>query len=324
VPINAPEILIVDDVAANRIALRKILRDYDAVLVEADSGIAALKNAVDLKNLAIILLDVQMPGMDGYEVAEILREEDQTNHIPIIFITAVHRDESHVLKGYSSGAVDYIPKPIDPDILRSKINIFLKLWRMRANLELEIERRVEAEKKSSPLARHDELTNLHNRRALMELFAGELNRASRTKTVLKVLMIDLDGFKAVNDNLGHEAGDVTLIAVASRLRTVIRNYDTLARAGGDEFVILMADMIDPLLFSKKIDDIIEAVSVPISFNNDLIQIGISIGIAEYPTDGNEINELLRHADKAMYAAKRLGGSRMQDYTPEKSHDSFEQ
>ena len=322
-PINAPEILIVDDVAANRIALRKILRDYDADLVEADSGIEALKNAVNLKNLALILLDVQMPGMDGYEVAEILREEEHTNHIPIIFITAVHRDESHVLKGYTSGAVDYIPKPIDPDILRSKVNIFLKLWKMRAKLELEIERRVDAEKKSYHLARHDELTNLHNRRALMELFAGELNRASRSNTVLKVLMIDLDGFKAVNDNFGHEAGDVTLIEVAARLHTIIRNYDTLARAGGDEFIILMADMHDPLIFKKKIDDIIEKVSAPIAFNNQLIQIGISIGIAEYPGDGCEINELLRHADKAMYAAKRLGGNRMQQHNPNNSHNSFE-
>ncbi len=323
-PINVPEILIVDDVAANRIALRKILRDYDVELVEADSGVEALKNAVNLKNLALILLDVQMPGMDGYEVAEILREEEHTNHIPIIFITAVHRDESHVLKGYSSGAVDYIPKPIDPDILRSKISIFLKLWRMRASLQQEIERRVEAEEKSYHLARHDELTNLHNRRALMELFAGELNRASRTNTVLKVLMIDLDGFKAVNDNLGHEAGDVTLIEVSSRLSTVIRNYDTLARAGGDEFVILMADMHDPQIFEKKIQDLIEKVSAPIEFNNQRIQIGLSIGIAEYPRDGSEINELLSHADKAMYGAKRSGGNRMQQHDPHLSLDSFEE
>ncbi|MCJ8300327.1 MAG: diguanylate cyclase [Pseudomonadales bacterium] len=323
-PINAPQILIVDDVAANRIALRKILRDYDAEIVEADSGIEALKYAVNLKNLALILLDVQMPEMDGYEVAEILREEEQTNHIPIIFITAVHRDESHVLKGYSSGAVDYIPKPIDPDILRSKVNIFLKLWRMRADLELEIQRRVEAEKKSYHLARHDELTSLYNRRALMELFAGELNRASRTNTVLKVLMIDLDGFKAVNDNLGHEAGDITLIEVASRLHTLIRNYDTLARSGGDEFVILMVDMDDPLILTKKIADIIDKVSAPIEFNGQLIQVGVSIGIAEYPGDGSEINELLRHADKAMYAAKRMGGNRMQHYNPNLSDCSSEE
>ncbi|MCJ8339164.1 MAG: diguanylate cyclase [Pseudomonadales bacterium] len=323
-PINAPQILIVDDVAANRIALRKILRDYDAEIVEADSGIEALKHAVNLKNLALILLDVQMPEMDGYEVAEILREEDQTNHIPIIFITAVHRDESHVLKGYSSGAVDYIPKPIDPDILRSKVSIFLKLWRMRAELEQEIQRRVEAEQKSYHLARHDELTSLYNRRALMELFAGELNRASRTNTVLKVLMIDLDGFKAVNDNLGHEAGDITLIEVASRLHTLIRNYDILARAGGDEFVILMVDMDDPLILTKKIADIIDKVTAPIEFNGQLIQVGVSIGIAEYPGDGCEINELLRHADKAMYAAKRLGGNRIQHYNPNLSDYSSEE
>ena len=107
-----PTILIVDDIAANRFALRQLLKAIDAELIEASSGEEALLKAIELDNLALILLDVQMPIMDGYETAELLREEEQTLHIPIIFVTAVHRDEQHILKGYSSGAIDYITKPI--------------------------------------------------------------------------------------------------------------------------------------------------------------------------------------------------------------------
>ncbi|MEE8057374.1 MAG: diguanylate cyclase [Pseudomonadales bacterium] len=314
-PNKTPAILIVDDVAANRFALKTLLKDYDAELVEAESGLVALKKAVDIRYLALILLDVQMPGMDGYEVAELLGEEEQTSHIPIIFLTAFNADENHVLKGYNSGAVDYITKPINPDILRSKTTIFLKLWQMRANLEQEIERRIEAEKTIYYLAHHDELTNLYNRRALMESFTNELNRARRSNTMMTVILIDLDGFKAVNDNFGHEAGDVTLIEIASRLRLLIRNYDALARVGGDEFVILMVDIKDQKLLTKKIEDIIEKVSAPLKYNDEIIRVGASVGVAEYPADGDEIDKLLRHADQAMYEAKRAGGNRMRNYNP---------
>jgi len=320
---NLPQILIVDDIAANRIALKRLLGGYNAELVENSSGVEALRSTVILKNLALILLDVQMPGMDGFEVAEILKEEEQTNHIPIIFITAVHRDERNALKGYASGAVDYIPKPINPDILKSKVNIFLNLWKMRVELEQEIERRVDAEKQSYHLAHHDELTNLHNRRALMKLFSGELNRASRSNAEINVLLIDLDGFKAVNDNFGHEAGDVTLIEVALRLRNIIRNYDTLARVGGDEFVILLMDTDGPKMLKKITDDIIQKVSAPIKYNDQLLHIGISIGIAGYPSDGSEINELLKYADQAMYEAKRLGGNQVKHYAPSSSNYCLE-
>ena len=132
---SKPSILVVDDVAANRLAIKRLLHNVDADIVEASSGNEALSLAVQQNNLALILLDVQMPGMDGYEVAQFLREEPQTRHIPIIFVTAVYRDEQHMLKGYSSGAVDYISKPIIPEILMSKVQIFLELWQLRADLE---------------------------------------------------------------------------------------------------------------------------------------------------------------------------------------------
>ncbi|MBF0380301.1 MAG: response regulator [Magnetococcales bacterium] len=132
-----PEILIVDDRKENLIALEALLEDCDAVVKKAFSGNEAL--SLTLKhNFALVLLDVQMPGMDGFEVAELMRLNARTKHIPIIFVTAISKKQTHIFKGYESGAVDYLPKPIEPLILRSKVKIFLDLWRQQQKLNIVI------------------------------------------------------------------------------------------------------------------------------------------------------------------------------------------
>ena len=176
-----PAILIVDDVSANRFALRQLLKSMNAEIIEASSGVEALFKAIEFNNLAQILLDVQMPIMDGYETAELLREEEQTLHIPIIFVTAVHRDEQHILKGYFSGAIDYITKPIQPDILAAKISLFMELWRLKFGLEREIYNRNKLEDKNKFLADHDMLTSLPNRRRLFIEIERAAARSDREK-----------------------------------------------------------------------------------------------------------------------------------------------
>ena len=145
-----PNVLIVDDMPANLYAMERILSGLDAELFKADSGNEALKLTIH-HEFAIILLDVQMPAMDGYEVATLLREREATAAVPIIFVTAMNKDEAHAARGYETGAVDYIFKPVDPDILRSKVSVFLELYRRRMELDEEIERRERVEEKLANL-----------------------------------------------------------------------------------------------------------------------------------------------------------------------------
>lgn len=305
-----PGILIVDDIDANRLVLKRLLDGCDIDLIEAASGVEALSKVIGFSHLALILLDVQMPGMDGYEVAKLLREEKQTQQIPIIFLTALNQDEQHILKGYRSGAIDYLSKPINPDILLSKVRIFIDIWKLRAGLEHEIKKRQHAEKHISYLAHHDELTGLPNRRSLMESFKKELSRVNRSKKQILVLMIDLDGFKLINDMHGHEAGDKLLIEVASRLQQMIRPHDIIARIGGDEFVLLFSDITNPNRLNNKIENIIKTISEPFIYKDISLQVGASIGIATSPNDGIQIDDLLAHADNAMYTAKKSGGNQL--------------
>ncbi len=308
-----PAILIVDDIAANRLALRKLLKRFDVEFIEADSGIDALSQAVAHTHIALILMDVQMPLMDGFEAAELLKDEPQTKHVPLIFLTAIHREEAQILKGYRAGAVDYIPKPIVPEVLKSKVSVFLDLWRLKAGLEAEIHRRHEAEERINYIAHHDELTSLPNRRSLINAFEMEISRAQRNNTKFAILVVDLDGFKAVNDTLGHEAGDVALVEVARRLKTLVRKHDTLARVGGDEFVIIMSEILEVSQLNQKIDLVIEEVSKPIAYQDTIAKVGASIGMVMYPDDGTDIDELLRYADSAMYQSKKSGGSQLTYY-----------
>jgi len=301
-----PTILIVDDVSANRFSLKQLLKSIDADLIEASSGEEALLKAIELDNLALILLDVQMPTMDGYETAELLREEEQTLHIPIIFVTAVHRDEQHILKGYFSGAIDYITKPIQPDILAAKISLFMELWRLRFGLEREILNRNKLEDKNKFLADHDMLTSLPNRRRLFIEIERAAARADREKNEFALLFIDLDGFKSVNDTLGHKVGDSVLIQIAHRFNELVRKTDTVARFGGDEFVILFTDISDSQFLIGRITEVLELARKPIFIENEEISLSVSIGVCIYPDQIDNADKLVDYADIAMYKSKELG------------------
>jgi len=301
-----PSILIVDDVSANRFALRQLLKSIDADLIEASSGEEALVKAIGLNNLALILLDVQMPIMDGYETAELLREEEQTLHIPIIFVTAVHRDEQHILKGYSSGAIDYITKPIQPSILAAKISLFMELWRLRFGLEREIFNRNKLEDKNKFLADHDMLTSLPNRRRLFLEIERAASRSDRDKSEFALLFIDLDGFKSVNDTLGHKIGDAVLIEIANRFSELVRKTDTVARFGGDEFVILLTDISDSQFLISRITEILDIARKPIFIANEEISLSVSVGVCIYPDQIDDADKLVDYADIAMYKSKELG------------------
>ena len=312
---NKPKILIVDDIRTNTLAMELMLRDVDADLFTAHSGNDAL--ALSLKHrFSLVLLDVNMPGMDGYEVASFLSENEETKQVPIIFVTAMDRAKENTLKGYASGAVDFIYKPIDNTILLSKVNIFLRLWNLRNTLEEELAYGKEKEKQILYLSEHDELTTLPNRRTLHNELEKTINLASRSDTNFALLFLDLDGFKKINDTLGHEAGDAFLTFISKEFRKKIRNFDFVSRYGGDEFVIVLNHIKDKYTIVKKVEELIEAAASVFYWKKHEISISVSIGVALYPEHGEDYRLLVKNADSAMYLAKNAGKNRFRFFSDE--------
>jgi diguanylate cyclase (GGDEF)-like protein len=320
-----PKILVVDDTPANLLVMRKLLARLDVDLIEAGSGNAALAASLD-HEFALILLDVQMPDMDGFEVAEFLSQEEHTRDTPIIFVTAAYADDMNRVRGYGSGAVDYIVKPINDVILLSKVRVFLELYRGKQqlrvllaeldqrNLQLqaEIAERQRLEELARHQASHDALTALPNRMLFLDRLGKSLARAERRGTPCALFYIDIDDFKPVNDRHGHHAGDELLKALSQRMLAAMRKVDTVARLGGDEFAAIMdepADAADALLAAQRLADslrkpyLLELRDQPQPVE---VRVGASIGIALYPQHAADLDALVLAADAVMYRAKRTG------------------
>ncbi len=311
-----PKILVVDDTPANLLVMRRLLAKLEVTLVEAASGEAALAACLD-HDFALILLDVNMPGMDGYEVASLLQEEFTTRQTPIIFVTAAYADDLNRLKGYSAGAVDYIAKPINDQVLLSKVRVFLELYRTKLDLQTTLEslfslnrQLKEAQEQVQHIAHHDALTGLANRLLFMDRLNTAIDRTARNGKQFALLYVDIDGFKPVNDQHGHGAGDALLIDIGKRLSEGVRRSDTVARLGGDEFALLLeqvGDVEEAMLVGAQI---CQRLAMPFTLNTAgadvTVHIGGSIGLAIFPIHAQARDALLLAADAAMYAAKRAG------------------
>lgn len=323
-----PKILVVDDTAANLVAMRRLLAHCGAELFEARSGNEALALCLD-HEFALILLDVNMPDMDGFEVAALLGEAEHLRDTPIIFVTAAYADDMNRLKGYRSGAVDYIAKPINDVILQSKVRVFLELYAARARLRQALAELVERNEELTReiaerqlietmvrhQASHDPLTGLPNRMLFHDRLHGAIQRANRHLTRFALAFVDIDGFKQVNDSHGHAAGDALLQEIAARLSAHLRGNDTVARLGGDEFALVLEEIDEPRVALQLCEKLCAALGEPYSLrvNGEPVEVrvGASIGIAPYAPDeqADADERLMRAADRAMYAAKRSGKNR---------------
>jgi diguanylate cyclase (GGDEF)-like protein len=326
-------VLIVDDRRENLLALEVVLEPLGQRLVRAQSGQDALRAAL-LEQFAVILMDVCMPGLDGFEAMALLRKQEGDRHAPIIFISAADQDE-HIFRSYSAGAVDYIRKPIDAEALRAKVSVFvhirqneLALEAAHAELEqrvaertaqladanrslaLEIEVRKAAEKRLAELAFRDALTGLANRAQFMSHLKRALARARRrTGEGFAVLMLDVDRFKVVNDSLGHLAGDTLLVRLAERLAGCLREVDTIARLGGDEFAILLDGVTDIRHATRLTERLLRTLELPFAIDGKEVFASSSVGVTLMSSRYTQAEELLRDADAAMYRAKVEGRAR---------------
>ncbi len=316
-------ILIVDDRKENLLTLERLLDSPDLQVVRAESGNEALAKILDFE-FALILMDVRMPGMDGYETAELMRGSARSRSIPIIFVTAARMDREHMFKGYDSGAVDYLFKPLEPQILKRKVGIFLELHRQRQQLEektVELDAKIlelevlhkeleEKNEKLELLSSLDGLTGLFNRRYFDHNLIKEWKQASRDNTPLSLLIVDIDYFKKYNDFYGHLEGDDCLRKVAQSLYdALMRPTDIIARYGGEEFTAIlpntgsegaervarrMMNHVARLGIAHKASSVDELVTV-------------SIGASSiFPIGKMAVTTLLDRADKALYEAKEMG------------------
>ncbi|WP_266159589.1 diguanylate cyclase domain-containing protein [Dyella silvatica] len=318
-----PKILVVDDTHANLVAMRYLLANCGAELVEAISGNEALSLCLD-QRFALILLDVNMPDIDGFEVAALLGEAEQLHDTPVIFVTAAYADDLNRLKGYRSGAVDYITKPINDVILQSKVRVFLELHTIRMQLQqtleelssrnqqlqMEIAERQRVEARVRHQATHDMLTGLPNRVLFHDRLRTAMQRGSRKDHNFALVLIDIDGFKAVNDTHGHLAGDALLQTIAERLSSEVRANDTVARLGGDEFALVFEEVVDISSLLQRCQHICDMLAQPylLSSPRGALTIGVSasIGIALWHEKVDSDEALIQAADRALYQAKENG------------------
>ena len=330
-------ILVVDDIADNLRVLSNTLNEQGYKVRCAKNGTTALKVAQKVIP-DLILLDIKMPDMDGYEVCQQLKTNSATKEIPVIFLSALD-DVLDKVKAFEVGGVDYITKPfqVEEVLVRAKNQLALtsakaeitlfnqqleqkirdrtaelettnqKLAIANRQLQQEIKIRQKAEQQLVRDALHDGLTGLPNRTLLMDRIERSLKKTKRNPNYLfAVLFIDLDRFKSINDSQGHLFGDKLLIAIAQILAKELRDTDTLARLGGDEFVILL-DNIHHLSDATKVGDRInQQLSSPLNLEEQTVFTSASIGIALSATGYDNSTQILRDADIAMYRAKEKG------------------
>jgi len=309
---EAIRVLIIDDEANVVQSLTDVLESYRMEALGALYGEEGIRLASE-ERPDVILLDSRMPGISGFDVCTRLKEEEQTRHIPIIFLTGKDITEENVVRGLELGAYDYITKPYRVAELLARI-------RVMARIKV-------AEQRARELSVTDELTGLYNRRFLFQRCEEELSRAHRYRLPLTCILLDLDRFKRINDDYGHYAGDEVLRRVAQATRSECRKEDIVARYGGEEFVVaLSGDAHDGLGLAERIRHRLETTEIPV--DDVTVLITASFGVATYPNHMPEgdVSTLIHLADVALYQAKRAGRNQVITYTPEaedqgKTHSS---
>jgi diguanylate cyclase (GGDEF)-like protein len=315
------DILLVDDRPENLFALESLLASPELNIIKAESGNEALGLMLEY-DFALVLLDVQMPGMDGFETAELMRGMEKTRTVPIIFVTAISMEKHHVFKGYKAGAVDYLFKPIEPEFLRAKVKVFCELYRQQRQLNNLIDELRSTKDKLTRMAKHDPLTGLANRSLFHDFLGGAMARASRDQRTMALLILDLDHFKDINDSMGHDIGDLLLKSVGERIRECTRQGDLVARLGGDEFAVVLSGC-ETEEADRVAIKLLHILAAPHSIAGKKLYINASIGIAIYPSCGENVTDLCKAADSAMYHAKQKGRNNYQFFVEEMQRRAME-
>ena len=292
-------ILIIDDDKLNLATARRVLSaEYKVIpAMKGTQALAYLQNG----DCDIILLDINMPEMDGFEVLQKIRQMESCKDIPVIFLTAANDTETET-RCFKEGAIDFIAKPFVPEVMRSRIGRALELEELRCSLAERLEQKTREVSDIKNKSCQDALTGLWNR----VYTEAAVNKMIAQEAKGTLMMIDLDNFKAINDNYGHIEGDRVLKMFADTLRDFSGEEDILCRIGGDEFVVFYKDLTSKSEIGSRAADIISDLCDKLEQCKFETNSSVSIGIAQAPEDAAEFNRLYNCADKALYYVKQNG------------------
>lgn len=295
-------LLIVDDKPNNRLLLNTYLTSAGYTVQMARTGEEALAR-IEAKPPSLVLLDIRLPGLNGYEVCRRIKTSEKIGFIPVILITAVEEEEER-LKGIESGADDFISRPIHKLELLTRVKSLLRIKRLHEELEA---KNIQLQQ----MAITDGLTGLYNYSYFRKILRQEVLRSLRYGQPVSLLMMDIDFFKMYNDQFGHLKGDQILRQFALLLCKNIRQTDFLARYGGEEFALILpsTDKESAHIVGEKLRKLVENAKFPLSEKLPFGRVTISIGVANVPQDVKEDERLIQLADQALYRAKREGRNR---------------
>lgn len=295
------KILLAEDDLTSRRILTAILKKWDFDPVVTADGNAAWKALQEPDAPRLVLLDWNMPGLEGLDVCRRLRKKETTDPSYVILLTG-RGEKGDIVRGLEAGANDYIAKPYDNAELQARIKVGRRMLDLQTSL-------LETQAALAHQATHDALTGIFNRRAILDRLNRELARALRQGNSLSVGMCDIDYFKKINDRFGHQAGDDVLVAFANCLRANLREYDWVGRYGGEEFLIIasgLAGQSDDELY-ERLREQVAAVEIKTIAGN--VAVTVSIGTAA-GTGQSTIDQLIAAADAALYQAKAAGRNRV--------------
>lgn len=297
------EVLIADDDPVSRRLLQVSLGNAGYRVDAAADGAEALRVLNQPDSPRLVILDWLMPGMDGVEVCRMVRASAREPYQYIILLTAKGH-QTEIIEGLEAGADDYITKPFDLQELKARLRAGKRILELQEQL-------VSAREQLRIQATHDSLTGLFNRRAIQEALDREATRCRREKKPVGVIMADVDHFKLINDTYGHQAGDAVLQEIARRMSASLRAYDSVGRYGGEEFLVVVpgSDLAAAAELAERLRQGIAA--QPVSTDSAMISVTVSLGVAVSADQPGGLDDLLRRADEALYAAKDRGRNRVE-------------
>ncbi len=290
------KVLIVDDQELGARSLKGMLEEAGHTNVTYTTNPYEVCELHRTNRYKLILLDLQMPGMNGFQVMKDLNAIESDGYVPVLAITVEPAYKLHALK---AGAKDFITKPFDAEEVLTRVRNMLEIRLLHENAR-------SAAITLENLAQHDPLTGLGNRRLLTKRISAALANARRNKIAMAVVYLDLDGFKQINDTAGHSVGDALLKLVAQRLQSVVREEDTVARVGGDEFMIALWHVANANDVTTVTAKLVKILSQPYVVEERSVTVTTSAGVGIYPFDGEDAETLMKSADAALYEAKRAG------------------
>jgi diguanylate cyclase (GGDEF)-like protein len=318
-PDTSARILIVDDHEDNVELLRARLESWGFETISAKDGAEALAT-IESTLPDLVLLDIMMPKIDGIEVARRVKNNPDLPFIPIIMQTALDSTENKV-EGLEAGADDYITKPIDFPELKARVNSMLRIKRLQEEIEERERELMEANERLRHMSQTDALTGLENRRHIESRLEEMFEHAKRLAEPFSCVMVDLDKFKSVNDEYGHQAGDAVLKQLAKILKNEVREIDHAGRYGGEEFILLLTGTVldAAVTFAERVRKAIE--DHTFTFEGGTLKRTASFGVAGWPHPKvSNCDGLVKAADDALYVAKETGRNRVVRFDSDLFHE----